>query len=189
VLAAALLEAAVDRSRLGIVSYGTLNLGPRPALPETIDVGDSLGVDVRRHRARALPPGALAATDLIVGFEPAHIAAAVAQGRADVARSFLLLELADLLDTPPRLSAGSGDEQRRLAVQELHRRRNGDGRSSLSLPDPYGEPRRVYAETGRVIDAVVNLVVASLFADLSLDGTLGAAVMSASPSGDVQRGA
>jgi hypothetical protein len=96
-------------------------------------------------------------TDLVVGFEDAHAAAAVEVGGASPEHVFLLLELPELLESlSPR--------DPRDAIAELHRLRSSAGPRPrvTSVPDPVGEPEQVFAEIARVIDAVTWTLAAAL---------------------------
>ena len=79
-LAEALFRRRVDELPVKSSSFGTLDVGSRPALTDAIAVGASLGVDLTSHRARRLQPGGLCDADLVIGFEPAHIDAAIVEG-------------------------------------------------------------------------------------------------------------
>jgi protein-tyrosine phosphatase len=164
-LAEALFRRRIDARRIDVASFGTLDAGSQPPLADAIAVGDSLGVDLRAHRSRRLEPGCLADADLVVGFESSHVDASIDRGGADPKRVFMLLELHDLLEYPPPLVEVSGskaDHARSVIGLVDERRREGTGRPS-PLRDPYGEPRRVFAETARVIDAAASLLAASVF--------------------------
>ena len=80
-------------------SVGTLDVGPVPALPRCpCGQGPRRSGYLRAPRARALQPHELSDADLVVGFEPEHISAAVIDGRADAAKTFSLIELGELLE-------------------------------------------------------------------------------------------
>jgi protein-tyrosine phosphatase len=163
-LAEALFRRHADGLPVEVSSWGMLELdGARP-LPDAADIGLNLGVDIRRHRSRQLTPRSLAADDLVVGFEPVHTDAAVRTGAADPARTFLLLELAGLLEqsVPPRPS-DAPEPAARAVIAELGLRRSGVDGDPPILHDPIGAPRQVFAETGRVIDVVTRLLAARLF--------------------------
>jgi protein-tyrosine phosphatase len=164
-LAEALFRARVDPLSVKVSSFGTLDLDARPALSDAIAVGRSLGVDLTAHRSRAVQAGGLGGADLVVGFEPSHVAAAVVRGGADGARVFTILELPELLeDLSPPMSLSS-IERARYVIEEMHRRRVSHRRSSSPLlRDPYGEPRQVFAEVARMIDVLTSLLASELFA-------------------------
>jgi protein-tyrosine-phosphatase len=168
-LAEALFRRRVDDLPVKISSFGTLDVGSRPALADAIAVGASLGVDLTSHLARRLPPGGLRHADLVIGFEPAHIDAAIAEGGADPARAFMILELPDVLGSlsPPPLVSGvalSGVARARSVIDAMREQRT--LRAQVAAPplrDPYGERHQVFAETARVINALTTLLAVELF--------------------------
>jgi len=163
-LAEALLRRKVDPRRVDVSSFGTLDLGDRGALVEAIAVGRSLGVDLAAHRSRPLPQGSLRTTDLVVGFEPSHVSAAIAKGGAPDANTFMLLELPELLEGLVSVDLSVGVEGSRRLIEEMDRlRRARKDWSPPALPDPYGEPRHVMAETARLIDAILSHLASELF--------------------------
>jgi protein-tyrosine-phosphatase len=136
--------------------------GWRP-LPAAIEVGAQRGINLRRHRSRALRSGCLIQTDLVVGFEPSHVGPSLRIGGAAPEHVFLLLELPALLEALPRSQLPAADP--RFVISELHRLRTNAGpRTVPSLPDPLGEPEQVVAETARVIDVVTGALAAAVFA-------------------------
>ncbi len=52
-LAEAFLRAKIGNRAVRIESYGTLELGPEPAMPEAIAAASALRIDIRGHRARS----------------------------------------------------------------------------------------------------------------------------------------
>jgi protein-tyrosine-phosphatase len=135
--------------------------GWRP-LPGAIEMAAQRGIDLRRHRSRALRSGCLLETDLVVGFESSHVGPALRVGGAAPERVFLLLELPALLDALPR-SRTSDSADAPSVIRELHRLRTAAGpRRVPSLPDPLGEPEQVLAETARVIDVVTGALAAAV---------------------------
>jgi protein-tyrosine-phosphatase len=163
-LAEALLLSKIDPQRVDVSSFGTLDLGGRHALAEAVAVGRSLGVDLTGHRSHPLPPGSLLAMDLVVGFEPSHVSAAIARGGAPDANTFMLLELPELLERAARVDLSAGAEGARRLIEQMHRhRRARKNWSPPPLPDPYGQPRHVMAETGRLIDATLSHLASELF--------------------------
>ena len=83
---------------------------------------------------------------------------------ADPARTFLLLELPELLEggSPPPATLAPVAGAREV-ITELHRRRRGPSVEAESLADPLGGSRQEFAETARVIDAITGFLTASLF--------------------------
>ncbi len=163
-LAEALLSHKVGPRLVDVSSFGTLDLTGQGALAEAVAVGRALGVDLTSHRSRPLPRGSLRAMDLVVGFEPSHVVAAIATGGAPDANTFMLLELPELLDGLGSVDLPGGVEgSRRLIERMHHHRRARENWSPPALPDPYGEPRHVMAETARLIDATLSYLAAELF--------------------------
>lgn len=144
-----------------VTSYGTHNVPPAPALRNTVLVGAALGVDLRAHRSRVLGPDLLSAAGLVIGFEAFHVAAAVIEAGAARERSFLLRELAGLLD-----EAGERRPSRTASarVEALHRLRAGRAvHSSLALPDPAGSHLRVFEAVAAEIDGFTRRLAIDLF--------------------------
>src|SRR5262249_59073249 len=92
-LAEALFRRRTEGLPVQIGSWGLLDADGAPPLPEAAAVAAALGVDIAGDRARRLQPGCLSGDDLVVGFEQAHLNAAVADGGADGTDAFLLLGL------------------------------------------------------------------------------------------------
>lgn len=109
-----------------------------------------------------LEPGTLEEADLVVGFEPFHVAAAVVTGAAVTSRAFLLTELADVLVGSTR--SGTQVSTRlaeRVASADARRRSSPD--LPRPLPDPVGRPDRWFVELYREIDGLVAVVAGGLF--------------------------
>ena len=163
----ALSEALYRRYAFGIDtrarSFGTLDVGDAPALEHAVDAGRSLGVDLAAHSAVALSSGALEEADLVLGFEPHHVAAAVIDGAAAPGRTFLLRELVDLLE--PATQAGGTVVDAREAVAAAHERRpksRGDV-ARYVIPDPVGQAPGVMLAMATEIDELIRRVVWGLF--------------------------
>jgi low molecular weight protein-tyrosine phosphatase len=161
-LAEAMLRSRIDPREISVCSCGTLDLGGRPALPDAITVGSSHGVDLTRHRARQMAPGSLCDTDLVIGFEPSHVDHATAIGGARPSRTFLALELFELLDDAARDLGADALAHARSVVEAMGARRRQLGSRAGSVRDPYGEPHRAFVETARIIDAATALLAAAL---------------------------
>jgi protein-tyrosine-phosphatase len=162
-LAEALFRRETEGLPVAVDSWGLLRIERAPPLPEAAAVADALGVDISGHRARRLEPGCLRANDLVVGFEQAHVQAAVEEGGADEACVFMLLGLPEVLEALPGVSSQLTPlEQARAVVDEM-RRRHAAAPAPDALRDPFGAPRQVFAEMGRVVDAITSLLASSLF--------------------------
>jgi protein-tyrosine-phosphatase len=159
------LAEALLRAKLGdaarVESYGTLDLGPEPAMPDAIDAAAALGVDLRDHRARSLHSVRLDEADLVVGFELFHVAAAVVEAGASRERSFLIGELATLIDEVSGI--GSRPLGPRATVALAHTRRMTRRTSTQALADPYGKSRKVYNDVAKTIDGLTTALAKGLF--------------------------
>lgn len=161
-LAEGFLRAKSRDEAVRVESYGTLELGPVPPLPEAIAAAAALGLDIRDHRARSLEGVRLDDADLVVGFEPVHVAAAVVDAGASRERTFMFREVAALLqDLDP---TGDGELlEPRAAIALAHACRSTEQWSSLSMADPSGKSRRIYEETATVIDVLTSMLASRLF--------------------------
>jgi protein-tyrosine phosphatase len=143
-----------------ISSAGVLDLGPVPALPETIDAAGALGLDVSQHRAGCLVGRDLSGADLVVGFEQRHVATAVVDAKAPREKTFTLVEIVDLLERVLPATEEEPAERARQAVERAHALRQGRREQALELSDPLGGSAEVYRTTiTRVRDLSERLAV------------------------------
>lgn len=146
-----------------VSSCGTLDADGFPALTDAIELGRELGVDLSQHRSRALSACDLGDTDLVVGFERRHLAAAVVDAGAPRARTFAAYELSELLarvEPPNDLPAA---ERARAAVALAHAARERSARPLRELADPIGRGRDVAAETAGEVEEQVARIAFGLF--------------------------
>jgi len=166
-LAEAFLSALVDPLQVSVMSRGTLNLGHVPALPEAVIAGATRGVDLSRHRASTFGRGGLAGSDLVIGFEPFHLSAAVIDGGASRHCAFSIVELAEILE---RISLGRRTAPGHDPTDDV-RRASGMRRGSLlsapSLADPFGGPQQQFDLTADAIKGLVETIAEGLFAPRS----------------------
>ena len=71
-----------DAARVEVVSAGTRAVEGEPASPLSVEVAAQHGIDLAAHRARRVTPELLAASDLVLVMEPAHLAQLRALGGA-----------------------------------------------------------------------------------------------------------
>lgn len=161
-LAEALFRKYAAGFETAVASAGTMKLGPAPALPEAIAAARRLGVDLAGHRARALAPGALADSDLVLGFEPAHLSTAVVDGHAHPSRTFLLGELVRLLDSGGVDPDPAEGARRAVATANARRVRSRPDVTHV-IADPYGQPAKAMRRTAAEIDRLVQALVGGLF--------------------------
>ena len=162
-LAAALLRRRVEGLPVRVRSRGVVAEESAPALQEMISAARELGVDLRSHRASGLVKRELEDVDLVIGFEPAHIAAAVIDGGADRDTAFTLPELAGLLDTTA--VHGEGNPRARLAAglaRVNDRRRTRDPFRAPAIDDPVGGSQQTFARVAREIEAMVVRLASGL---------------------------
>jgi protein-tyrosine-phosphatase len=159
-LAEALLRRRVGVGVVDVRSVGTLDVGLVPALPGAIRAAFRFSLDISDHRARPLRPHELEGADLTVGFEPVHISAAVIDGGADVARTFSLIELGELLEG---LRGGQEERSPEMVIRAAHACRTESFLSVPALRDPYGRSDKVFARTLETIDAHVDTIAEVIF--------------------------
>jgi protein-tyrosine phosphatase len=165
-LAAALVGRLTRDLPIDVTSVGTLNLHGVPALTEAHTVGSHWGVDLSGHRSRVLTPGAVAAADLILGFEQTHVRHAVVDGAAAQSRAFTLGEFVRNLDAIGESAAGATlIERARRRVAAAHEARGGvlGPLNTDELVDPFGRKRNVYRAVGDELRRLSFALAVGLF--------------------------
>jgi protein-tyrosine-phosphatase len=163
-----LAQALVRRLTTGLPvkteSFGTLDLGEVPALPEALELGRSCGVDLSAHHARFVRSTSLAHLDLVLGFEEQHVREAVVHADAPRSKTFtvrhfsrLLASLSPVTDLDPvtraRIKVAQADAQR----DELQ------ASFADEMRDPLGGSWKLYHDTGVEIREHSLALVAALF--------------------------
>jgi protein-tyrosine phosphatase len=149
-----------------IESFGLLDSGPLPVLPELEEHAAAAGVDVSRHRSRRLVAGSLADADLVVGFERRHVARAVVHAGAALDRAFTLPELVGLLEeSPAPATAGDVKAGAAAAIARAAEERPADPRRDPipEIADPLGRPPEEVAEIAREVRELTHRLVLALF--------------------------
>lgn len=145
-------------------SAGTLELPAGPALPEAIEACVPLGLDLSLHMSTPLSKTPAGSFDLVIGFEAAHIAAAVIEGGVPIERTFLLNELHRLLLSAHSDSQFEGAERAHLMIQLANGlRTNEDFRPEDETPDPIGQPISTFEVLAKDISTRVSELVRLLF--------------------------
>ena len=164
-LAEQLLRAATTGiATTRISSVGTLDLPSGPALPEAIELGRELGVDLSRHRSRPLREERLQDADLVLGFERRHIARAVVDGGADRERVFTVGELAGLLRVVAPRSGGDPASSARAAIAEASSvRAQLRHPQAAELADPFGGGPADFRRAATEVQAAVDAIALRLF--------------------------
>lgn len=171
--AAAVIRESTRGLPLGVNSFGTLDLGDLPAIPEAVAAAGELGLDLTVHRARTLEGTNLEGADLVVGFERMHVMTAVVSAQANLERTFTLPELVDLLGAPCQYPTDVEPiERARIAIAAAHSRRPKD-LALVGLPelaDPLGQPQAEFERTARQVRNLTLRVAHVLFGP-SVNGT------------------
>jgi protein-tyrosine phosphatase len=146
-------------------SAGTLDSSPYPAPPEIIGVAKHQGLDLSTHRSQSLSIVDLRRADLVIGFELAHVAAAVVQVNAPADKTFTLPELDRLLNQVGSLPDAPPVERARNAVARAHQHRISAARfvTAEEVRDPFGGSKRGYEEMAAQITSMCEGIVAQLF--------------------------
>jgi len=160
-----LMKASTSSLPLRVISVGTQDLGAAPALPEAVDLASDFGVDLREHRARSLHGINLSGADLVIGFEHAHVAAAVVEAEASYERTFTILELISLLEEVRVSGHEDPVERAKAAVEAAHRRRPpGASLAPLAqISDPIGLGPTVYKQTADRLRMLTRQLLDRLF--------------------------
>ena len=143
-------------------SVGVLDVTGAPALPDAVAAARRVGVELSGHTSRSLRTADLSQADLVLAFEPMHVSTAVIDAGADIGRTFLLGELASLLDVPPPDEDPCASARFVVSVADSRRVRSRPD-ASRTIADPYGQPPRVMDEIADEIDALVHALVVGLF--------------------------
>lgn len=163
-IAQTVLQEASAGLPVRVGSAGTLDLQPGPALPQAITIGKSLGLDLSAHVSRRVAGSDLSEADLVIGFEPIHVATAVVDAGARRERTFLLTELMELLSGVGLPNDAKPVERARSAVREANEARSrvptGDWGE---IADPVGGPEAGFVATGRLVRQLTLALAASLF--------------------------
>jgi protein-tyrosine phosphatase len=144
-------------------SAGTLPRRPSPVLAEAGATAFELGLDVSRHASSHVSAHDLSAADLVVGFEFHHVAAAVVEGRAPAAKTFLLKELVRLVrEFAPPQDPDPFARARMLIELADELRRKTDHVFGEEIRDPAGRKlgafRDIVAEVVRSCDEMTRLL-------------------------------
>jgi protein-tyrosine-phosphatase len=149
-----------------VASFGTLELGPVPALPEAVELAADFGLDLSRHRARNVAELNLVTYDLVLGFEQMHVAAAVVEGDTAPERTFTLPELLELLDDVRASLPETGPTERaRSRIEAAHAARRPDypRHAVPEIPDPLGKTWPAQRRTAEELRALVDELARRLF--------------------------
>jgi protein-tyrosine-phosphatase len=156
-LTEALLALRLPPGAARVASCGTLDVTGAAPLPEAVSLAARLGLDLSGHRSRTLRAGQLAEADLVLGFEPQHVHAAVRRGGARPGVVFTLPELVELF-----AATRGGTPREHVQAAHDERERRGPTHVAPILEDPYGQPFPVHADVAARIDLLVTRLVPAL---------------------------
>lgn len=128
-------------------SWAAAGPSGQPVVDDVVPLMAGHGHDLGAHRSRSLEAGALADRDIVIVFEAAHAAAAVADGGAPRQRVFLIRELLEVLPPtrPGRPPAGADDV--RAVLERIGRFRTPDFFAPhLQFADPMAGPRKRFPQ-------------------------------------------
>ena len=162
-LAEAFLGALVEPDRVTVISRGTLDTRPAPALPEAVAAGALRGVDLSSHRSATIAPGELSGADLVVGFEPFHVASAVMEGGASHSRAFTILELIEILERLEQADILPRRPDPPAVVVKAAGARRGSMLSAPALADPFGASQKEFNHVAERIERLVATMARVLF--------------------------
>jgi protein-tyrosine phosphatase len=149
---------------LSVGSAGLLDLGPVGAPAEVLEVTGGLGVELSAHKARSLASVDVSSSDLVIGFEHGHVAAAVVEAGVPPERAFTLMEIVRLLESIEPPDADDPEERARLSIARADQlRKTTDFVANEDIADPFGGRRKVYAASASQISDLSGRLVAGLF--------------------------
>ena len=163
--AAALFSHLTRDLPVDVGSAGTLDSSPYPAPPEIISVAKHQGLNLGDHRSQSLSIVDLRRADLVIGFELAHVAAAVVQVNAPADKTFTLPELDRLLRQIGPLPDAGPIERARSAIARAHQHRTSAARfvTGEEIRDPFGGSKRGYEDMAAQITSMCEGIVTQLF--------------------------
>ena len=166
--AEALLRLRTSALPIEISSCGILDVEGSASPVETREAVSGLGGDLSAHRSRALARCDLGVSDLTIGFEHRHVAAAVVDGGADPRRTFLFPELLRLLEKVTEVPSSTIEERARLLIESADRAR-GPAKNFVpdeEIVDPMGRSAKVHRRTAEQIDSLCGQLAGHLFRPL-----------------------
>lgn len=162
VLAEALFTRHAASAPTTASSFGTLELDGMPPLPDAVSAAAELGLDIADHRTHSLTGVDLSAADLVLGFEPDHLAISIIDAHASRDRTFLLAEFVDLL-RPDRRDGDVVSRARSIVADADARRIRSRPDPTAVMHDPLGRGAVQMQKTAERIDEITARLVVSLF--------------------------
>lgn len=162
-IAAATFAAETRGRPVHVSSLGTLELAGAPALAEAVMLSAAEGLDLSSHRSRCLDDVDLRDAELVVGFEPKHVARSVIDAGAARERSFLLGELVEALEADALPDDDDPVARARRAVAAADERRGTLGAAPPPIADPYGGTAADYERAAARVRELTIRLAGALF--------------------------
>jgi protein-tyrosine-phosphatase len=162
-LVAAYLREATKGLPVRVGSAGTLDLGALPALEGAVRAGRELDLDLSGHSSRFVGNVALAAADLVLGFERMHVTTVVVDGGVPRDRVFTLPELVSLLEQYEPHSTDPIERAREAIAQANRSRGRESGLRFPEVDDPIGTSARAQRRTAHELIDLSGRLVTALF--------------------------
>jgi protein-tyrosine phosphatase len=140
-------------------SLGTLELGPRPAVPDAVALAEGMGLDLSGHQARSITGADLGDIDLVLGFERRHVLSSVVDAHARIEQTFTLPDFVALLEKLPGPPLPNDRIERALIrIRQAHAARPSGFRNGPmeELRDPLGLPAAAQRQTALDLQGLVD---------------------------------
>jgi protein-tyrosine phosphatase len=146
-------------------SAGTWGRRGHPAMPETVDVAEELGLDVAGHQASPLTSELIERSDLILGMTTEHRDEVVRLAPDAAARTFTLKELAALLAAFDPFREPPDEQAVKERIAEVAELRRGGTKApfDLDVADPLGFGVGTYRAIAWEIEEAIGALMRGLF--------------------------
>jgi protein-tyrosine-phosphatase len=152
---------AIEGIDAHVASAGFLDDG-RPAASRAVEVLAARGLDISSHRSHHITAEDIRRADLVIGMTTAHVRDAVIEFNSPLARTFGFRELIRRATAAgPRLE-GEDLTEWLDRVGEHRRASQLVGSTDEDIPDPIGEPIKVYETTATELDDLSQRLAAFL---------------------------
>ena len=162
-IAEAILRRDTDGLPVRVESFGTMDLPSGHALSEALELAPGYDLDLMAHRSRPLAGHDLSAADLVIGFEPIHVATAVVSAHAQREHTFLITELVAGLEASPPQPENGVVERARAAVRAADEARKDAPGAAREIADPMGGPSAGYRRTAEEVYGLTSRLAELLF--------------------------
>ena len=148
-----MIDALGRRGCIGIEvsSVGTWAYEGHPAMPESVEMMRSLGLDLSEHRSHAVVEDEMVTADLLVAMTQVHVRELEKLAPGTANKVVMLKELTEI-----EMATRQGDRAERLAALLAGRRP--EPRRSLDVDDPIGLPHSVYERCAQELKQGVDFI-------------------------------